>query len=53
MAYPSVGLNLNYKLLDRGTEERGGVGEAEGEETRDAEGRIEMAESGYGGPDGL
>lgn len=31
MAYPSVGLNLNYKLLNRGTEER--------EEKRDGVGR--------------
>lgn len=27
MAYPSVDLNLNYKLLNRGTEERGEEGE--------------------------
>lgn len=31
MAYPSVDLNLNYKLLNRGTEERGEEGEGEGD----------------------
>lgn len=31
MACPSAGLNLNYKLLDRGTEERGEEGEEKGE----------------------
>lgn len=48
MAYPSVGLNLNYKLLNRGTEDRGEEGEekedgVEGEKRQDLGAVVQMA----------